>query len=65
MCSPAAICLAVSKPIALSIKGSTTIKFIPAKIKPDIAPEKREIKIKVIDFIKKISLINELILLLI
>ena len=46
--------LAVSKPIALSIKGSTTIKFIPAKIKPDIAPEKREIKIKVIDFIKNL-----------
>jgi hypothetical protein len=29
---------------------------MPAKIKPDIAPEKREIKIKVIDFIKKITL---------
>jgi len=28
---------------------------MPANIKPDIAPEKREIKIKVIDFIKKIS----------
>lgn len=50
--TPDATALAVSKPMALSIKGSTTIKFMPAKIKPDTAPEKREIKINVSDFIK-------------
>ena len=53
MYSPAATCMAVSKPIALSIKGSITIRFIPAKINPDIAPEIIEIKIKVNDFIRK------------
>jgi hypothetical protein len=50
--SPAATALEVSKPMALSINGSTTTKFMPAKTKPDMAPETREIKTKSRDFIK-------------
>ena len=49
---PAATALEVSKPMALSMSGSTTMKFMPAKTKPDMAPETREIKTKSRDFIK-------------
>jgi hypothetical protein len=47
-------CFRSFKAYGIIDKGSTTIKFIPSKIKPDIASGKREIKIKVIDFIKKL-----------
>jgi hypothetical protein len=52
MFSPISIAFAVSRPMALSTKGSTTSMFIPAKIKPAKAPEPTEIRIKVKDFIK-------------
>ena len=52
-------CFRSFKAYGLIDKGSTTIKFIPPKIKPYIASEKREIKIKVIDFIKNYSKSNK------